>query len=92
VTFTLYTTSKFERRLRRFLRKHPQLRERVQSILQDLEHDPFQPHLHLHALHGGLQGYHAVRDDYSNRIVLLLRTEEREIQLLAIGCHDEAYR
>ncbi len=90
--FQVETTPRFERELRRFLKKHPQLRERVDRVFQDLEQDPWQPHLRLHALSGHLEGLHAVRVDFSNRVVLTLRVSEQEIVLVDIGSHDEVYR
>lgn len=92
MTFTLHTTTSFDRNLRKFLRKHPDLANRVNRVITDLQEDPWQPHLRLHALQGNLHGFHAVRIDYSRRIVLLLRVAEREIVLMAIGEHDEVYR
>lgn len=90
--FTLVRTSAFDRQLARFIRAYPDVRARVASVLRDLEADPFQPHLRLHALHGELQGCHAVRISYAYRIVLTLQISAREIVLLDIGAHDEVYR
>lgn len=92
MTYHLAISNRFERQLKRFYRKNPELRERVQETLRDLETDPFQPHLRLHPLHGNLEGYHAARIDYSNRIVMTLWLDERVIRLVAIGTHDEVYR
>jgi mRNA-degrading endonuclease RelE of RelBE toxin-antitoxin system len=41
VTYQLAIGSRFERQLKRFYRKNPALRERVQETLRDLEADPF---------------------------------------------------
>ena len=90
--FTLVRTSAFDRQLARFIRRHPDLRQRVAQVLRDLEQDPFQPHLRLHALAGELDGCHAVRVTYSYRVVLTLALQEQEITLLDIGSHDAAYR
>jgi mRNA interferase YafQ len=90
--YQLISTRHFERQLARFERAHPELRRRVAQALRDLEHDPFQPHLRLHALSGNLAGLHAVSVTYAYRIVLTLQISEREITLLNIGSHDEVYR
>jgi mRNA-degrading endonuclease YafQ of YafQ-DinJ toxin-antitoxin module len=92
MSFRLKASRRFERRLKNFMRRHPDYHDRVNRVLHELRHDPFQPHLHLHALRGQLQGLHAVRLDYSNRIVLMLELEEGAIRLLDIGTHDEVYR
>jgi len=92
LTYSLVATAAFERRLARFRRLHPELRTRLARLLRDLEVDPFQPHLRLHALQGELAGLHAVRLTRSQRLTLTLRLSEQEIVLLDIGTHDEVYR
>jgi len=62
------------------------------ALLCDLEEDPFQPHLRYHPLGGDLKGIQAVSVTYDSRITLTLKVAEKEIILLAVGSHDEAYR
>ena len=90
--FHLRTTTKFERSAKKFLQKHPDLRGRFESIIEDLRADPFQPQLGLHRLQGELRHLHAVRVTYSYRITLTLLIEEHAITLIDIGSHDEVYR
>jgi mRNA-degrading endonuclease YafQ of YafQ-DinJ toxin-antitoxin module len=85
-------TSHFERRLARFRRAHPELRQRIARVLRDLQDDPFQPRLRLHPLQGELAGLHAVSVTYAYRLTLTLKVTEHEIILLNIGSHDEVYR
>lgn len=92
MSYSIDTTPAFERNLRKFVRKYPELKQRIDQVFQDLREDPFQPHLRLHQLRGDLRDFHAVRVDHSRRIVLTLRVTEREIVLVAIGPHDEVYR
>jgi mRNA-degrading endonuclease YafQ of YafQ-DinJ toxin-antitoxin module/PHD/YefM family antitoxin component YafN of YafNO toxin-antitoxin module len=92
MSFALVTTQHFERRARKFLRKHPDLRPALRDTLDDLSRDPFQPQLKLHPLSGNLAGVQAVSLTYSYRLTLLVRVTEREIVLLDIGTHDEVYR
>jgi addiction module RelE/StbE family toxin len=92
VSFRLATSGRFERQLKRFYRKNPELRQRVREVLRDLQEDPFQQRLRLHPLRGNLEGYHAVRINYSNRIILILMVDERTIRLVDIGSHYEVYR
>lgn len=91
MSFTLVTTQHFERRARKFLRKHPDLRPALQETLKALNQDPFQPWLKLHPLAGKLEGIQAVSLTYSYRLTLLLKVTAREIVLLDIGPHDEVY-
>ncbi|MDO8947938.1 MAG: hypothetical protein Q7U88_12390 [Desulfocapsaceae bacterium] len=54
--YTLLWTSGFTRAARKFLKQHPDLRKNFIAILDDLERDPFQPHLRYHHLGGKIQG------------------------------------
>ena len=90
--FTLVTTEYFLRRARKFLKKHPDLRQRFAQIVDELKQDPFAPHLDYHHLGGKLKGIQAVRLTDSYRITLTIVISEKEIILLDIGSHDEVYR
>jgi len=90
--FELVWTCTFERTLRRYLGRHPELAGLVGDVLGQLELDPASPRLRLHPLHGRHQGKHAVRLTHTDRVVLILRWCEHEIVLLDIGSHGEVYR
>lgn len=72
--FELVPTTLFERRLERFRRRHPELKARLTRLFQDLEQDPFQPHLRLHGLTGQLEGVSAVVLTYDYRVTLTIDT------------------
>jgi mRNA-degrading endonuclease YafQ of YafQ-DinJ toxin-antitoxin module len=91
MSWTLVTTASFDRRARKFLARHPDLRPRFAETLEKLRTDPFEPGLRLHPLTGKLQGMQAVSLTYSYRITLTLQITEHEILLLDIGSHDEVY-
>ena len=90
--YTLVWTESFTRSAKKFLTRHPDLRQKVAAVLHDLESDPFQPHLSFHHLTGKLKGVQAVSITHGYRITLTLIVSEREIILLDIGSHDEVYR
>jgi mRNA interferase YafQ len=90
--FQLVRTRHFDRQLARFTRAHPDLKAKIAEILRDLEDDPFQPHLRLHALAGEFEGLHAASLTNSYRLTMTMRLTEHEIVLLDIGSHDEVYR
>ncbi len=92
MSFARVTTRHFERRARKLLRKHSDLRQALRDTLDDLSRDPFQPKLKLHQLSGNLGGVQAVSLTYSYRLCLLVRVTEQEIVLLDIGTHDEVCR
>lgn len=90
--FNLVTTEYFLRRARKFFKKHLDLRGRFAQVVDDLQQDPFAPHLDYHHLGGKLKGMQAVRLTDSYRITLTIVIAEKEIFLLDIGTHDEVYR
>ena len=90
--YAIVTPLQFLRQARKFFKRHPDLRPRFAEVLGDLQNDPFQPPLELHALSGKLAGCYAVSLTYSYRITLTLLVSEKEIILLDIGSHDEVYR
>ena len=90
--WTLTRTETFLRELRKYLRKHPERQALVRETLVALVADPYAPALRLHALQGRLQGLHAVRLSYSDRIILALLISEHQIVLLSLGSHDDVYR
>ncbi len=91
MNWMLATTAVFDRRVRKFLTRHADLRPRFADTLAQLAIDPFEPGLRLHALTGKLQGMQAVSLTYSYRITLIMQVTEHEILLLDIGSHDEVY-
>ena len=91
MSWTLATTAFFDRRARKFLARHPDLRPRFAETLAQLAADPFHPGLRLHPLGGKLKGLQAVSLTYSYRITLTIQITEHEILLLDIGSHDEVY-
>lgn len=90
--FTIVTTRYFDRRARRFLKKHPDLQERFATVIDDLREDPFAPRLNYHRLSGQLEDVQSVRLTYDYRLILTVMLTDSEIILLDIGSHDEVYR
>lgn len=90
--FNLVTTEYFLRRARKVFKQHPDLRGRFAQVVDDLQQDPFAPHVDYHHPSGKLKGIQAVRLTASYRITLTIVIAEKEIFLLDIGTHDEVYR
>jgi mRNA-degrading endonuclease YafQ of YafQ-DinJ toxin-antitoxin module len=89
--YSLIFTESYERIEKRFLQRHPELRERYRRTLALLELDPFHPSLRLHALQGRLTGLHAVSINLQYRITLELELREEEMILVSVGSHGEVY-
>jgi len=90
--YAIVTPHQFLRQARRFFKKHPDLKSRFAKVLNDLQSDPFQPHLGLHPLGDKLAGCQAVNLAHGYRITVTLLINDREIILLDIGGHDKVYR
>lgn len=89
--YELIFTESYEKIERRFLKRHPDLRERYFKTLALLEQDPLHPSLRLHGLEGQLAGLHAVAINLQYRITLELELREQEILLVNVGSHGEVY-
>lgn len=89
MSWSLSTTNFFDRRARKFLAKHPDLRPRFAETQAQLATDPFDSSLRLHALSGKLQGLLAVSLTYRFRMTLTLQITEHDILLIDIGSHEE---
>jgi proteic killer suppression protein len=92
VSWVLVFTEHYDRRARRFLKRHPQLRGQYLKTLNLLEANPFHPSLRLHPLKGRLTGLHSVSINLSQRITLELVIEQGRIIPVNVGDHDAVYR
>ena len=91
MNYTLVYPESYIRRARKFLKKHPELRNQYRKTLQLLELDPFHPSLRLHSLQGRLQGLSSVSISISYRIVIQFIIEGNEILLVNVGKHEDVY-
>jgi len=91
MSHTLVFTDQYLRRVARFLKRHPQLREQYRKTLMLLVANPHHPSLRLHALSGKLSGLHAVSINLSYRITLELWIRDRKIVPVNVGDHDAVY-
>ncbi|MGC8785405.1 MAG: type II toxin-antitoxin system YafQ family toxin [Armatimonadota bacterium] len=90
----LVWTNTFVRAYKRFSRRHPQLLEKLQRVLEQLSVDPFQTQLRTHKLRGELEGVWACWIERDIRLLFEFVTAEdggEEILLLTLGSHDEVY-
>ena len=90
--YQLIWTDQFTRTARKYLRKHRDLFGIFENTIKQLENDPFVPRLRLHKLKGKHNDKYSVSLTCSDRIILYLKLNEKEITLLDVGTHDEVYR
>lgn len=85
----LKTTSRFDHRLKTFVKSHPELRAKTLALIDRLGLDPFHSQNKTHMLSGKLGGVWASDINYHYRILFLLSDDA--ITLVNVGSHDEVY-
>ncbi len=91
MTYVLIYPESYIKRARKFLCKHPQIHGQYRKTLELLELNPKHPSLRLHDLEGRLKGLPSVSINMAYRIVLELEIKAKEITLINVGSHDQAY-
>ena len=91
MTYKLIFTEQYEKRLRKFIKKHPEVLSQYEKTIRLLEVNPHHPSLRLHKLSGKLSDLHSVSINISYRITLELIFTEKEIIPVEIGSHDAVY-
>lgn len=81
----------FVRAFKKTLKKHPELKEEIITLLKIIEKDCFAPQLMTHKLKGKLGGLWACKAGYDLRIIFELVENDTAIFLFEIGSHDEVY-
>lgn len=91
----LVLSSKFQRSFSKFVRRNPNLQEKIEATLQQMEEDVFIPQLGTHSLKGQLSGLKACSCGYDCRIIFSLEidneTNQEVIILIDIGTHNGVY-
>ncbi len=91
MSWTLVFTEQYEKRARRFLKRHPELEKQYLKTLQLMEANPLHPSLRLHPLTGRLSDLHSVSINLSYRITIEFLIQDQEIILINVGDHDLVY-
>lgn len=87
--YKLYYTKTFDRKIKAFLKKHPELKNKIKEKLDILLQNPFASELKTHKLSGKLRNHLSLSLTYEYRILFII--EEDKIYLTNIGSHDEIY-
>jgi len=91
MNYTILITAAYERRAKKFLKRHPELTRQYLKTLELIETNPLHPSLRLHPLRGHLTGLHSVSINLSYRITLEVLITETTIIPVDIGDHDQVY-
>ena len=89
--YRLLFTNSYVKRVKKFLRRHPDIVSQYKKTLHILEINPEHPSLRRHQLKGRLKKLHSVSINISYRITLEFYIAEKEIILVNIGHHDDVY-
>jgi mRNA-degrading endonuclease YafQ of YafQ-DinJ toxin-antitoxin module len=88
--YKIILTDEYKKIEKKFFKKHPELKERYKKVLKLLRVDPFYPSLRLHKLQGS--DLYSISITMQYRIILDFIINDKEIILVKIGSHDEAYK
>ncbi len=91
MNYKIIRTDAYFKKLKKFIKKHPEVLERYSKTMELLEIDPYHPSLRLHKLQGKLRVYHSVSITMQYRVVIDFILNEKEIIPIDIGAHDEVY-
>jgi len=89
--YLLIYPESYNKRAKKFLRKHPEIHKQYQKSLELLMLDPYHPSLRLHALSGRLKNLSSISINMSYRITLEFEIINKEIILINVGDHDQVY-
>jgi len=89
--YKLIETKVYIKKLKKFLKKHPDMIKKYEKTVFLLENNPFHPFLRLHKLQGDKKEFYLVSLDMQYRIILDFIIIENKIFLIDIGTHDEIY-
>lgn len=87
--YRLAPTAIYKRAYKNFIRKHPELMEKIKERLELLQNNPSDPLLKTHPLTGKLKGLMSCWISYEYRIVF--KKNGDVLFLLNVGSHDEVY-
>lgn len=89
--YDIITSDKFIKKSKKFLKRHPNLKDKFKNIINQLSLNPFEASLKTHKLKGNLKELYACSLNYEYRLILSIVIIDNEIYLLDIGTHDEVY-
>jgi len=91
MSYKLVVTDEYLKKLKRFLKRHPNLFDRYTKTIEILEVNPYHPSLRLHKLKGRLCEFYSISITMEYRILIDFIIKNDEIIPIDIGTHDEVY-
>ena len=91
MNYKIIRTDEYFKKLKKFIKKHPDILNRYAKTIELLEVDPFHPSLRLHKLEGKLRIYHSISINIKYRIVIDFIMKDNDITPIDIGAHEDIY-
>ncbi len=79
----------FVKKARKLIKNSRELDDKLETVLELLQNDPFTPSLKTHPLSGKLKGKHGC--SLTEKLRIVFKLSDNKIHLLNIGPHDEVY-
>lgn len=86
--YQIIFTESYTKLAEKWIKKHPDLKQKYYNTIQLLELNPFHNSLRLHKLQGSLSELFSVSIDMKYRIIIDFVIEDSKIIPLNIGDHD----
>jgi len=90
--YKIVFTESYEKRAKKFTKKHPELLAQYEKTLRLLEVNPFHPSLRLHKVNIHGTEVISISINMSYRITIDFIIEKEQIIPINIGSHDDIYR
>jgi len=89
--YKLIFTQSYEEKAKKFLRKHPEIRNQYIKCLTLLELNPYHPSLRLHPFKTARFSGYSVSINLSYRISIEFLVTDNEVVLVNVGDHQDIY-
>lgn len=91
MNYKIIVTDSYLKKLKKFLKKHPNILERYIKTIEILEVNPHHPSLRLHKVQGRLCEFHSISINIEYRVIIDFIIKNNEIIPIDIGTHDDVY-
>ena len=85
----LIVSNSAKRKLKAFIKKHPEHRVKLEQIITNLLKNLLQKKIKVHRLSGKLKFLYAASITYEYRLIYFF--DDQHVYLINIGSHDEVY-
>jgi len=91
MTWEIVYTEQYNKKVAKFIKRHPDVLSQYQKILELMSLNPHHPSLRLHELKGRFEGLSSISINTKYRITLEMIVTPKEIILINVGDHDQIY-